>query len=87
MVLAKGAEAIQRGEHVQITGSAVREVTELHSAVLKAADTNRQLTLERERSAVAERMHRMFEISATLAEPEFRSRKNLRRCIDGRMRR
>ena len=68
MVLAKGAEAIQRGEHVQITGSAVREVTELHSAVLKAADTNRQLTLERERSAVAERMHRMFEISATLAE-------------------
>ena len=66
--LATSAEAIQRGQRVKIPSSSVREVTELHSAVLAAAEVSRELASERERMVVSERMNRLAEVSVALAE-------------------
>ena len=47
--LAESAEATQRGEAEELQTSAVREVTELHNALLVAAKAARDSTVERER--------------------------------------
>jgi PAS domain S-box-containing protein len=66
--LAKSAEAIQRGEPVDIESSGIKEISELHSAVCAAAEATRQWAAERERAVIGERLRRLAEISASLAE-------------------
>jgi GAF domain-containing protein len=66
--LARSAEAIQRGARVEIEDSGVKEISELHSAVCAAAEATRQWAAERERAVVGERLRRLAEISASLAE-------------------
>ena len=67
-MLARSAEAIQRGERVEIKTSGVKEISELHSAVLAAGEATREWAAERERAVIEKRLRRLAEVSATLAE-------------------
>jgi GAF domain-containing protein len=67
-MLARSAEAIQRGERVEIKTSGVKEISELHSAVLAAGEASRKWAAERERAVIEKRLRRLAEVSATLAE-------------------
>jgi PAS domain S-box-containing protein len=67
-MLARSAEAIQRGEAVDIKTSGVREISDLHSAVLAAGKATRERATERERTVIEKRLRRLAEVSATLAE-------------------
>ena len=67
-MLARSAEAIQRGEQVEIKTSGVKEISELHSAVLAAGEATREWAAERERAVIEKRLRRLAEVSATLAE-------------------
>jgi cell division protein YceG involved in septum cleavage len=52
--LAASADAIQRGEGIDLKGSAVREVRTLHEAFLLASTVAREAATEHERRLVAE---------------------------------
>jgi PAS domain S-box-containing protein len=67
-MLARSAEAIQRGEPVEIKTSGVKEISELHSAVLTAGKATREWAAERERAVIEKRLRRLAEVSATLTE-------------------
>jgi PAS domain S-box-containing protein len=67
-MLARSAEAIQRGEPVEIKASDVKEISELHSAVLTAGKATREWAAERERAVIEKRVRRLAEVSATLTE-------------------
>ena len=66
--LAESAAAIQRGEPVELRASGVREVTELHSALVNAGEATRLAAAEREGRLVEQRMRHLAEVSAALAE-------------------
>jgi PAS domain S-box-containing protein len=66
--LAESAAAIQRGEPVELHGSGVREVIELRSALVTAGEAARLAAVEREGRLVEQRMRRLAEIGAALAE-------------------
>ena len=67
-MLARSAEAIQRGERVEIKTSGLKEISELHSAVLAAGKATREWAAEHERAVIEKRLRRLAEVSATLAE-------------------
>src|SRR5512132_1920756 len=66
--LAESAAAIQRGEPVDLHASGVREVIELHSALVSAGEAARLTAVEREGRLVEQRMRRLAEVGAALAE-------------------
>ena len=66
--LAESAAAIQRGEPVELHASGVREVIELHSALVTAGEAARLAAVEREGRLVEQRMRRLAEVGAALAE-------------------
>ena len=66
--LAESAAAIQRGEPVELHASGVREVIELHSALVTAGEAARLTAVEREGRLVEQRMRRLAEVGAALAE-------------------
>ena len=66
--LAESAAAIQRGEPVELRASGVREVIELHSALVTAGEAARLTAVEREGRLVEQRMRRLAEVGAALAE-------------------
>jgi PAS domain S-box-containing protein len=66
--LAESAAAIQRGEPVEMHASGVREVMELHSALVTAGEAARLAAVEREGRLVEQRMRRLAEVGAALAE-------------------
>jgi PAS domain S-box-containing protein len=67
-MLARSAEAIQRGERVEIKTSGVKEISELHSALLAAGKATREWAAEHERAVIEKRLRRLAEVSATLSE-------------------
>ncbi|HEU4340232.1 MAG TPA: PAS domain S-box protein, partial [Candidatus Binatia bacterium] len=79
--LARSAEAIQRGERVEIETSGVKEISELHSAVLAAGEATREWAAERERAVIEKRLRRLAEVSATLAE-SIDFEKTLKRLVE-----
>ena len=66
--LAESAAAIQRGEPVELHASGVREVIELHSALVTAGEAARLAAVEHEGRLVEQRMRRLAEVGAALAE-------------------
>ena len=66
--LAESAAAIQRGEPVELYASGVREVTELHSALVSAGEATRLAAAEREGRLIEQRMRHLAEVGAALAE-------------------
>ena len=70
LALARSAEAIQRGDRVEVEqgASRVKEISEIHSAVIAAGEATREWAAERERGVVEKRLRRLAEVSATLAE-------------------
>jgi len=66
--LAESASSIQRGEPVELRASGVREVNELSSALVSAGEAARLAAVEREGRLVEQRMRRLAEVGAALAE-------------------
>jgi hypothetical protein len=66
--LAESAAAIQRGEPVELQASGVREVTELHSALITAGEATRVAAAEREGRLIEQRMRHLAEVGAALSE-------------------
>jgi two-component system, cell cycle sensor histidine kinase and response regulator CckA len=66
--LAESAAAIQRGEPVELPASGVREVTELHSALISAGEATRLGAAEREGRLIEQRMRHLAELGAALSE-------------------
>jgi PAS domain S-box-containing protein len=66
--LAESAAAIQRGEPVELQASGVREVTELHLALVSAGEATRLAAAEREGRLIEQRMRHLAEVGAALAE-------------------
>ena len=66
--LAESADAIQRGEPVELRASGVQEVIELQSALVTAGEAARLTAVEREGRLVEQRMRRLAEVGAALAE-------------------
>jgi PAS domain S-box-containing protein len=66
--LAESADAIQRGEPVELHRSGVREVIELRSALVTAGESARLAAGEREGRLIEQRMRRLAEVGAALAE-------------------
>ena len=66
--LAESAAAIQRGEPVELRASGVQEVNELGSALVSAGEAARLTAVEREGRLVEQRMRRLAEVGAALAE-------------------
>lgn len=66
--LASSAERIQQGEWIELDPWAAREVKELHKALVKAAQAEREAANERQRQLVEQRMRHLAEVSAALTE-------------------